>query len=79
MASDPPRMKGMAGNASKVAGILARGIRSKFDATKGQVANVAPNDTINADDIQFPACQARCFNQDPEAAARRVIDSEILE
>ena len=38
----------MAGSASKVAGILDRGIRSKFDATRGQVANVAPNDTINA-------------------------------
>jgi len=72
-------MKGMAGNASKVAGMLARGIRSKFEATRGQVANVAPKDTINADDIQLPACQARFRNQDPEAAVRRVIASEILE
>ena len=68
----------MAGKASNVAGILERGSRWKFIATRGHVAKVAPTDTTTDDNIQFAACQLKCVNQLLDAAARRLTASDIL-
>ena len=68
----------MAGKASNVAGILERGSRSKFIATRGHVAKVAPIDTTIDDNIQLAACQPKCFNQLLDAAAGRLTASDIL-